>query len=171
MDVFSDDGGDSTVRFAFYNNSKVDCVVTRIYFDDGTLLDGSTRNIINSPGTLFNENFPGPGNVPGGNEIDFIADKEFNVGAESPSPENGINSILAGETVTLEFELLSGGLQDILDELNNGDLRVAIHIMSFPDGSSNGAVNIPEPATICLLGLGGLLFGKRKKHRRQKFSW
>ncbi|MBN1457488.1 MAG: PEP-CTERM sorting domain-containing protein [Sedimentisphaerales bacterium] len=163
MDVFSSNNGDSTAMFTFYNNSTIDCVVTRIYFDDDNFLEGSALNIINGPGTLFDKNFPGPGNIPGGNEIDFTADKQFNVGARSPSPENGINSISAGETVTLEFELSGGGLQDILNELDNGDLRVAVHIMSFPDGSSNGAVNVPEPATLCLLGLGGLLFGKRKK--------
>jgi len=163
MDVFSDDSSDSTAKFAFYNNSTVDCTVTRIYFDDGTLLGGSDLNIINSPGTLFNEGFPGPSNIPGGKEIGFVADKEFNVGAESPPPENGINSILAGETVTLEFELSGGSLQDVLNELNDGSLRVAVHVMCFPDESSNGAVNVPEPATMCLLGLGGLLFCRRKK--------
>jgi PEP-CTERM motif-containing protein len=162
MDVFSDGSSDSTAKFVFHNNSTVDCVVARIYFDNTNLLEGSVLNIINGPGTLFNEGFPGPGNIPGGNEIGFVADKEFNVGAESPAPKNGINSILANETVTLEFELLNGGLQDILNELNSGSLRVAVHVMSFLDGSSNGAVNVPEPATICLLSLGGLLFRRRK---------
>ncbi|MHC4571235.1 MAG: PEP-CTERM sorting domain-containing protein [Planctomycetota bacterium] len=33
----------------------------------------------------------------------------------------------------------------------------------MPDGSSESAVNVPEPATICLLGLGALVLSRRRR--------
>ncbi len=158
MDV---DNGDSIAEFTFYNDSTVQSTITNIYFDDGTLI-GATLGIINGPGTLFAED--GPTNLPGGNIIGFDADREFNIGATQPPPDNGINNIGPGEWVTIEFDLVGGTLQDVLDELNSGALRVGVHIQDFTDGSSESAVNVPEPATICLFGLGGLaLLRKRKK--------
>ena len=64
--------------------------------------------------------------------------------------------------------------KDLLDELTSGDphptLRVGLHVQSFdtPFGTSESFVNfsepIPEPMTICLVGLGSLaLLRKRKK--------
>ena len=159
MDV---DNGGNIAKFSFYNDSTVESTVTRIYFDDGTLL-GATQGIINGPGTDFVEKYPGPGDVPGHNIIDFNADREFNIGADSPPPVNGISNIGVGEWVTIEFELVGGTLQDVLNELNDGSLRVALHIQAFADGSSESAVNaIPEPATVLLLGLGGLVLRKRR---------
>ncbi|MFH1371643.1 MAG: PEP-CTERM sorting domain-containing protein, partial [Planctomycetota bacterium] len=63
-----------------------------------------------------------------------------------------------------KFDLINGGtLEDVIDELNNGTLRVGIHIIGLPDGSSESAILVPEPATMCLLGLGAL--GLLKKRR------
>ncbi len=152
--------GDNIVEFTFYNDSTVQSTVTNIYFDDGTLI-GATLSIINGAGTLFAED--GPNNIPGGEEIFFDADREFNVGAEPPPSSNGINHIGIGEWVTIEFELVGGTLENVLNELNLGTLRVGLHIQDFTDGSSESAVNIvPEPATMCLLALGGLILRKRK---------
>ena len=158
MDVWN---GDNIAYFTFYNDSTVQSSITNIYFDDGTLI-GATLDIINGPGTLFAED--GPDNLPGGSIIGFNADREFNIGATPPPPDNGINNI-GGEWVTIEFELLGGTLQDLLNELNSSALRVGIHIQNFTDGSSESAVNeIPEPATVLIFGLGGLaLLRKRKK--------
>ena len=162
MDVHN---GGNIAKFTFYNDSTVQSTITNIYFDDGTLI-GATMGIINGPGTDFDENDPSPSNLPGGNTIGFDADVEFNIGPEPAPPHNGINNIGAGEWVTVEFELMGGGtLQDVLDELSDGSLRVGIRIQNFADGSSESGINeIPEPATICLFGLGGLaLLRKRKK--------
>ncbi len=158
MDVWN---GDNVAKFTFYNDSTIQSSVTNIYFDDGVLI-GATLGIINGSGTDFAED--GPGNLPNGNDIGFDADREFNIGSNPPPPSNGINNIGVGEWVTIEFDLLGGSLQDVLDELNDGSLRVGIHIQDFTDGSSESAVAVPEPATVLMFGLGGLaLLRKRKK--------
>ncbi len=159
MDVYN---GGNVAKFTFYNDSAVQSTITNIYFDDGTLI-GATLGIIDGPGTDFDENEPNPSNLPSGNTIGFDADREFNIGPEPAPPANGINNIGAGEWVTIEFDLVGGTLQDVLDELNNGSLRVGIRIQNFTDGSSESAV-VPEPATVLMFGLGGLaLLRKRKK--------
>lgn len=158
MDVWN---GDDVAKFTFYNDSTVQSSVTGIYFDDGVLI-GATLGIINGSGTLFAED--GPANLPGGNLIGFNADREFNIGPEPSPPANGINNIGVGEWVTVEFNLLGGSLQDVLNELNDGTLRVGVHIQNFADGSSESAVNeIPEPATVLMFGLGGLALLKKRK--------
>lgn len=164
MDVTN---GGPIAEFTFYNNSTIDCSITRIFFDDGTIL-GATQSITNGSSTSFSENFPGPGNLPSGENIDFEATKEFNVGAESPPPNNGVNNVIdslgAGEWVTLSFELINGGtLASVLSELDNGTLRVGLHVMGFSDGSSEGAVNVPEPTTIALLGFGALALLRKRR--------
>lgn len=169
MDVTNDGG---VADFTFYNNSTVDCCITRIFFDNGVLL-GATLSIVNGSETDFSEIYPGPGDLPGGNLINFSADKEFNSGAEAPPPENGVNnvidSIAAGEWVMLSFELINGGtLSKVLAELDSAILRVGLHVQGFPgepspDDYSESAVNIPEPATICLLGLGALALLRKRR--------
>ena len=119
--------GLSQADFTFYNNSTIDCSITRIYFDDGTLL--GIDSVENGPGTQFDTAFPGPGNLPNANLLfpAFVADREFNIGAESSPPENGVNNVLVPpqEWVKITFALMDtapgvpGTLADILEELEN----------------------------------------------------
>ncbi len=158
MDVSN---GENVAEFTFHNDSTVQSCITNIYFDDGPII-GATMNIINGPGTLFAED--GPNNMPGGEDIFFDADREFNVGAEPPPSSNGINYIGIGEWATVELILDGFTLLDVLTALDLGTLRVGVHIQDFTDGSSESAVNlVPEPATMCLLGLGGLILRKKQK--------
>lgn len=148
-------------EFTFYNNSTVDSSIARVYFDDGTLLD--INSIEGSSGVSFNQIYPGPGNLPGGGMLDppFVADLEFSIGGERAPSHKGIDN--PGEWLKVTFDLINGGtLYDVIDELFDGTLRVGMHVIAFPDGSSESAV--PEPATICLLGFGALaLLRKRKR--------
>ncbi len=159
MDVAN---GDGIAEFTFYNYSTIDCSLARIYFDDGTLL--GITDVSNSLGADFNEVYPGPGNLPSGNLLDppFVADKEFSIGGEATPSANGLDD--PDEWVRITFELINGGtLDDVIDELNTGVLRVGVHVIAFPDGSSEGAIAVPEPTTMCLLGLGALALLRKRR--------
>ena len=156
--------GFEQVDFTFYNISSIRSSLAQIYFDDGLLL--GITSIINGPGTSFSEIFPGPGNVPGAELLEppFVADREFSIGAVSPPPENGVNPPPLNEWVQIKFNLESGGtLEGVIAELNSGVLRVAIHIINLPDGSSESAIAVPEPATMALLALSGIAMLLRKR--------
>jgi hypothetical protein len=43
----------------------------------------------------------------------------------------------------------------VVDELNRGELRIGVHVIALPDGSSESAVTIPEASTFILFALGG----------------
>lgn len=159
--------GEGVADFLFYNNSTIDCSLARIYFDDGTLL--GITDIATSAGVEMSEIYPGPGNLPSGGLLDppFVADREFSIGGEASPSEKGIDN--PGEWVKITFELVNGGpnggtLDDVISELNDGTLRVGVHILAFPDGSSEAAVAVPEPATICLLGLGALVLLRKRRN-------
>lgn len=156
--------GGATVDFTFYNNSSVQSSVVRIYFDDGSLL--GIDNILNSQGYTLFTTAAVPGDLPAGGLLDppFDADREFNVGASNPVPWKGVNEgDVANEWVTITFELTGGSLNAVLDELDSGALRIGLHIISLPDGTSESAIVVPEPATLGLLGLGGLLLMRRRR--------
>jgi hypothetical protein len=70
-----------------------------------------------------------------------------------------------GESVTITFDLMAGGTyQDVIDELNDGTLRIGIHVVGFESGGSESFVHVPEPATASLLGMAatGLLLRRRR---------
>ena len=80
-----------------------------------------------------------------------------------PQIHNGIDP---GEWLIAVYSVSHPGctVYDIEQELINGDLRVGYHVQSFGDGASASFVNVvPEPATILLLGLGGLALRKKFK--------
>ena len=157
MEVFN---GEGIASFKFFNDSTITSSITNIYFDDGSLLGIDT--ITNSAGVSFSKD--GPANIPGADllEPDFVADREFNIGADPPPYHNGVNNPPPDEWVQVTFNLINGGtIDDVIDELNSGALRVGIHIQGFEDGSSESAVAVPEPASIFMLGLG--VFALRKK--------
>lgn len=167
-DIFKVDVTDNqgTVNFKFYNESTFQCSIANIYFDDGSLL--GIANIINGPGTEFSRESVSPPNLPGGELLNppFVANREFSSRGANPAPQRGVNSIPAGEWVQITFNLINGRtLQDVLNELESGELRIGLHIISFPDGSSESAINTPapEPATIGLLCLGSLVLLRKRK--------
>jgi hypothetical protein len=136
--------------------------VTDIYFDDGTLLGIS--QVINSAGVSFARNAT-PGDLPERNLLSppFETTVGFSADSDSPITANGVQS---GEMLTIEFDLKAGGLlSDVISEINDGTLRIGLHVQSFSDGSSEAMVNnaVPEPASLMLLGLGSLVLARRRK--------
>lgn len=149
------------VDFTFYNNSLISSSVARIYFDDESLL--SFYDITESPGTTFSQPAT-PGNLPAGNTLDpsFVTTDEFCFKGGPPAPHNGINP---GEQLTVIFNIDHGTFSDVLGALDTGSLRIGAHVIALPDGSSESTVTVPEPATVCLLGLGTLFFLPKRRSK------
>jgi hypothetical protein len=157
--------GPDVVDFTFYNESLINSSVAGIYFDDGSLL--GIAAITNGPGTSFSQSAT-PSDLPGGAKVDppFVTTDEFCIDGDPPESHNGVNPVELGsplEWVRVGFELINGGtLLSVVDELYSGELRIGVHVVALPDGSSESAVNTPEPGTFILLGLGGLVLLARK---------
>ena len=132
-----------------------------------------------------------PGNLPSGNTVDpaFETTKDFLADSDPPVSHNGVNP---GESLGIIFDLAGvvdgdetyyGTYSDVINELNNGDLRIGIHVQGFSSGGSEAFVNggkttitelgVPDPGILhCafLLGSGiiGLVgyTGLRFRHKR-----
>ena len=122
--------------------------------------DAGTQ-IVDSPSAVdFEEGF-GSNNLPGGNSIvpKFETTRSFL--ALSPAPKRGVG---VSEQVGIIFDLqTSQDINDILSDLETKEFRVGLHVISFINGKSESFINdIPEPITVALLGLGGLLIRRKK---------
>jgi hypothetical protein len=152
----------SLVDFTFYNDSELYSSIVRIYFDDGVLEE--MVEIINGPGTEFSP-FAVPSNIPTATWLDpvFETTDDFSLISDPERPDNGVDSI--GEWVTVTFSISDGGtFEDVLSQLDDGTLRAGIHIIGLgPEDGSESAVTVPEPATVCLLGLGSLALLRKRK--------
>ncbi len=151
---------DDWVGFKFYNDSLVNSSIARIYFESNPFL--TNVEIINGIGTNF-EQFKRNANLPGGNSLGtpFVEDDELAFYAKAPPPKNGVNP---EQWVQFNFEFnTSYTFEDIINSLNIAEMRVGMHIIALPDGSSEAAVT-PEPTTLIMFAFGSFLFmTKRKK--------
>ncbi|GEM_PF-2023267 len=159
-DMFADiSGGGSQIEFTFFNKNSFRSSIAGIYFDIGPL--GEVYSITSSPGTSFAPDFPRPKNLPGGMTLAGPFKSEFSISAAAPPPFNGINS---NEWIKLIFDLPAGATpQQIINKIDTGRLRIGIHVIALPDGSSESAILSPEPASLSLIALGGLMLHRRHK--------
>ena len=183
LDIFTDNGnyaddpgmnlfvevsaGDvGQVRFEFHNDSSVDSSIARIYFDDDVDLLSGPPDIINGPGTSFSKG-GSPPDLPAGHDLVPVFEKtlDFMASADEPPPTNGVNND-PNEWMAIVFDLVGGSsVSEVVEGLEDGSLRIGVHVTAFPDGSSELAVT-PEPATVGLVLVGGLmlLVGRGKRH-------
>jgi hypothetical protein len=166
--------GADEVQFNFRNVGPNPCSITDVYFDDGTLLelaglldsDDSYNGRTGHPGVDFSIGAD-PAELPGGNMIvpPFQTSLGFSADSDPPPPSGGVEP--PDEWLGTVFLLNGNGgdVYDVLAELDTGVLRIGIHAQGFANGGydSESFVSVPEPTTICLLALGGLLLRRRKQ--------
>lgn len=162
------------VDFIVRNTGPLASSITDVYFDDGTLL-GIVQIVDSGGGVSFSQG-ASPGNLPGGNAVDFQATAGFMADSDPPVQPNGVNP---GEWLRIRFALQLGvDYQDTLDAIQlgleqggvTGSLRFGLHVQGLAGGESDSFVNgtpvsvIPLP-TAGAMGLAGLALvaGRRRR--------
>jgi len=164
--------GDPTATFKFYNVGSQDSSIADIYIQDGhlcTLLylvdkDDPPGGPYGHPGVDFDIG-AAPGHLPDSEYAvpPFVATKQFNMDSGPPVRPNGVDP---SEWLIAVYSVPQGTtVYDIEQEILDGVLRVGYHVQGFSDGGSASFVNTPEPGSFLLLGLGSLVFLKKRKNK------
>jgi hypothetical protein len=161
------DAGGNMALFTFTNSGPIPMSMTKVYFDNGSVLD-SIDAILNGPGVLFMENGEPPDLPAGENEVPpFVADFRATATIGGGPINNGVNP---GETLGVRFNLIDGmTYMDLINELNYAATRVGIKVQGFEGSGSETFVNNPNPAVpapgAALLGALGLAMIRPIKRR------
>ncbi len=170
------DAGSGQVLFTFYNSGPEASSITDVYFDDGSLLGiagliDADEGIGGDPGVNFSQ-IANPGNLPAANLASppFVTTAGFSADSDPAVQPWGVNP---GETLGILFTLQgTQTLDNVLDELSSGALRIGLHVQGFASGGSESFVNtdftitvVPLPGAVLLgmlgLGVAGI---KLRKH-------
>jgi hypothetical protein len=149
----------SHVLFTFKNNIGIDSSIGSVFFDvDDSLLNspviGSTP--YTSSGVDFKEK--DNGQLPGGNTLTPPFTEAF-IATKDGSENNGVDNNT--EYLGILYSLSSGkDLVDVIDAINNGNLRIGLHLQSIgtnegSDAYINTRTTVPVPGAV-LLGLIGM---------------
>ena len=158
MDANALGAGMSSV--AFTNIGLLASTVTEIYFGSNESLNLNLDSILyECVGVDFDISGATPENPPGFEEFGnwwsiTIAAAE----AENPQAHKGIDPFEC-----LALQISYDGAFSFSELIQLGQLQVALHVTGMPDGESDTFVNdtivIPEPASLALIGISGLLLG------------
>lgn len=147
------------VHFVFYNTGTAASAITRVYFAGGSLLN--VDYLENDPPNVVFTADNTPGELPGGGTLEqpFLTTYSFT----STSLSAGVNP---GESWGIVFNLVAGKtLNDIVEELGSGVLRIGLVVDGFASGGPESFVNepIPAPASLLLgaIGLAGAMARRR----------
>lgn len=180
MDVEEGVGGE--ILFTFRNTDPCGSGIDKIWFDDNVA--GFTSNVLASYAVDGHVSVDGiafsPPVTPGAPErgiflapdpLWLAAHTDYGVEAQADA-WNRIQG--PGESLTIQTTPNGTTLADVIDALDNGDLRVAVKVI-FPDPEcdiypdyeefivSGPGTLIPEPATLLLGLLGGLGVMRRRR--------
>ena len=161
---------DNQVVFWFKNIGPEPSSIEGIYFDDGSLLQ--LAELIDEddsggmPGVDFSQG-ASPPDLSGGNTLDpaFDVTAGFLADSDPPTSHNGVNP---GEILGIVYTLHTGlALDDVINDLASGALRIGVHVIAFDYGGSESFVNsavvpIPGAALLFVPGLGMLAWIRRR---------
>ena len=148
--------GEDQALFTFTNNCDNDGVLGRIFIMENTLMDFAE---ILPPENEFWSLKEGNAMLPGGHPLGFTPQNSYGIYANPARPKNGLGS---GESLSVLFNL-NVDFGDLIGAIDGGAMGVGIHAQALPGGTSASFSTIPEPATIVILGIGGLLLIRNKR--------
>jgi hypothetical protein len=160
--MYAEDTGTDFIRLRFSNESSLYSVIESIYFTEAytILVDDLNQDD-------FTVDVK-PRTMPAGVDLD----PDFVTAASvSANPPPALNGIKPGESIVLHVKT-GDDYEQFINSIETGSSRVGIHVISFPDGTSESATIqvVPEADSIALFftGLASLWYTRKLKAKHEK---